>query len=104
MPGLCYLATPAALLLITLPVYFSATDYGRWWTALCFTLFALPLAVAARGDKAMREALMDMYDYFRRHLLLAAVIVVYLLQLHPHPDFPFFGMQQAMRLREMMGF
>lgn len=103
MPGLCYLATPAALLLITLPVYFSATDYGRWWTALCFTLFALPLAVAARGDKTMREALMDMYDYFRRHLLLAALIVIYLLQLHPHPDLPFFGMQQAMRLREFMG-
>lgn len=99
-----YWGVLAADVAMTLPMFVMATDYGRWWTALCFTLFALPLAVAARGDKAMREALMDMYDYFRRHLLLAAVIVVYLLQLHPLPDFPYFGMQQAMRLREMMGF
>lgn len=99
-----YWGVLAADVAMTLPMFVMATDYGRWWTALCFTLFALPLAVAARGDKAMREALMDMYDYFRRHLLLAAVIVVYLLQLHPHPTFPYFGMQQAMRLRELMGF
>ena len=92
-----------SVLLLTLPMVIMATDYGRWWTALCFTLFALPLAAAARGDKPLREALLTLYDFFRRHLLLAVALVVYLLQLAPNPDFPYFGMQQAMRLRELMG-
>lgn len=98
-----YWAVLAADVLLTLPMFIMATDYGRWWTALCFTLFALPLAAAARGDKPLREALLTLYDFFRRHLLLAVALVVYLLQLAPNPDFPYFGMQQAMRLRELMG-
>ena len=93
----------AANLLLTLPMFVMATDYGRWWTALCFTLFALTLAAAARGDQPLREALAAMYGFFRRHLLLAAVLIIYLLQLAPHPEFPYFGLQQAMRLREFMG-
>lgn len=99
-----YWGVLAADVLMTLPMFVMATDYGRWWTALCFTLFALPLAAAARGDQPLREALAAMYDFFRRHLLLAVVLIVYLLQLAPHPQFPYFGMQQAMRLRELMGF
>lgn len=99
-----YWGVLAADVLMTLPMFVMATDYGRWWTALCFTLFALPLAAAARGDQPLREALAAMYDFFRRHLLLAVVLIVYLLQLAPHPQFPYFGIQQAMRLRELMGF
>lgn len=99
-----YWGVLAADVLMTLPMFVMATDYGRWWTALCFTLFALPLAAAARGDQPLREALAAMYGFFRRHLLLAVVLIVYLLQLAPHPQFPYFGMQQAMRLRELMGF
>ncbi len=98
-----YWGVLAVDVLMTLPMFVMATDYGRWWTALCFTLFALTLAAAARGDQPLREALERMYGFFRRHLLLAAVIVIYLIQLAPHPEFPYFGLQQAMRLREFMG-
>ncbi|MBP3762480.1 MAG: hypothetical protein J6I49_01215 [Bacteroidales bacterium] len=98
-----YLLTPLACLAMTLPMFVMATDYGRWWTALCFTLFALPLALAAGGDGALREALERQWALCRRHPLALAALAVYLLQLAPHQQYPYFGLHQAMRLREFMG-
>ena len=39
----------------------------------------------------------------RRHPLALAALAVYLLQLAPHQQYPYFGLHQAMRLREFMG-
>lgn len=88
--------------LLTLPLFFVVADYGRDWTALSFTLLAVPLAVVARGDKALGASLMRMWDWICRHPIVCLALMVYLLQLHPsgpHNGYgPGAGLYEALEL------
>ncbi|MBP3763924.1 MAG: hypothetical protein J6I49_08645 [Bacteroidales bacterium] len=77
-----YRLVPAIALLMTVPVFFMATDYTRWWTCWTFTLATLPLAAFATGDTLFRQALLQLGGFLRRHWWLPPLLAAYLVQFH----------------------
>ena len=85
--------------LLTLPIFFMATDYGRWFVCWCFGLVVLTLMALALHDKLVEAAVGEMYAYVRSHWWAALLLVVYLLGLHAQS---FEGLKEAINIREFL--
>lgn len=100
-----YLAVGLLPTLLTLPVFVMAADYGRFWVAYSLTLFAQPLAVAAQGDKQIRNALGGMWRLFLHKPAVPIIVAIYLSQLSPStpPDYGVgLGLQWGLDLQNML--
>lgn len=86
------------VLLLTVPVFFRATDYSRWWVCWTFSLAMLPLAAFATGDKGMERALQSLWNFLKRHWYLPLLLGLYLLQLHNSNRQFFDGMKESAEL------
>ena len=85
--------------LLTLPIFFMATDYGRWFVCWCFGLVVLTLMALALHDKLVEAAVGEMYAFVRSHWWAALLLVVYLLGLHAQS---FEGLKEAINIREFL--
>ena len=77
-----YLLPVIIVNVMTIPIFFMATDNSRWWTAFCFCLAALFFAAVASGDTMMGKTLDRMSQFSKNHWMLILGVVVYLSQLH----------------------
>lgn len=77
-----YLLPIIIVIIMTLPIFFMATDNSRWWTAFCFCLAALLFAVIAAGDTMMSKALERLSQFSKKHWMVCLGVVIYLSQLH----------------------
>ena len=79
---LCYLMPVASVLLLTMPVFFIATDYSRWWVCWEFSFISLLLAAYTSHDELILDSLSRMYVFAKRHWCLTLILVVYVIQFH----------------------
>ncbi len=94
---------PLAAQLLTVPVFFMATDYSRWWVCWSFSMAMLPLAAFATGDHGIGRALQTLWQFTRRCWYLPLLVGIYLLQLH-NTDRQFFdGMKESADLISFIG-
>lgn len=64
--------------LIFLPAFVIATDYNRWWAAWFFCQTMLLVAMCADGNDLIIQQLKRIYQYLRQHVLLTAVLLIYI--------------------------
>ena len=83
------------VVVLTLPIFFRATDYSRWWVCWTFSLAMLPLAATATGDSGLAGALKTLAGYFKKRWYLPLLLVVYLLQFHISDRMFFDGMKES---------
>lgn len=89
----------ASVVLLTLPIFFMANDYGRWLTCWFFSLFAVLLVAWIDGDGPVSDALRRMYAFFRRHWWVAAALLAYLVQFKVNG---FEGLDWVLRMRDFL--
>lgn len=94
-----YRLVPIVISVITLPIFFIATDYSRWFAGYFFSLFAVTMVPLALGDKALTHSWCDLLAFFRRRPWIALVLIVYAIQLHLNF---FSGLDLAIRIRKMV--
>lgn len=73
-----YLLVFLAATLLTIPIFFMATDYGRWWFCYFLCQFILLAVMTAIGDRPVTEAMGRLWAFARRFWLLAIAIVIFL--------------------------
>ena len=93
-----YRLIPIVISVLTLPIFFMATDYSRWFAGYFFSLFAVTMVVLALGDKPMIHAWKQVLSYFRGRPWVALILIVYAIQLHMNF---FSGLDLAIRIRKM---
>ena len=87
---------------LTLPVFFMATDYSRWFYCWFFTLFALPATLIAVGDNHVKAGTRQLWMWCRHHWLLSLFLLVYsAFALHPIGH-DLDGLNEAIRLRQIV--
>ena len=97
-----YGLTLAAVNLLTLPVFFMATDYSRWFYCWFFELSALPLTLWVAGDDAVRNGMASLWNWCTRRWPLALLLLVYAaFCLHPIAH-DLDGLLEAIRLRQVI--
>jgi hypothetical protein len=94
-----YRLIPIIISVITLPIFFMATDYSRWFAGYFFSLFAVTMVVLALGDKPLTHSWRDVLGYFHHHPWIALVLIVYAIQLHLNF---FSGLDLAIRIRKIV--
>lgn len=75
-----------ASILLFLPVFAIATDYGRWWMAWFFCQTLLLLTMYRLGDSHIIAAMRYMFAWCRQHPVVALLLAVYVLLLHISPS------------------
>jgi hypothetical protein len=83
---------------LTLPIFFMATDYNRWFVCFFFSMFAVTTTVIATGDQIVVESTKKMLKFFTTHHSIALVLMIYLFGLHITPfdqTVLKFGLQEA---------
>ena len=87
-----YFLPPILLTFITLPVFFVATDYSRWFVAWFFGLFAISWVLLCRKDVLFAQCIKQVFS----KQMIITCIVVYSSQLHMAY---FAGLQEAIIIR-----
>ena len=88
-----------SITLLTMPIFFMATDYGRWFVCWFFGLVVLTLVALTRRDALVAEAVDALYAYFRTHWWVALLLAIYLLGLHA---LSFEGLKEAINIRQFL--
>lgn len=76
-----YALIPCVSIVMFLPIFVVATDYGRWWMAWFFCQMLLLLTMYRLGDRPIIAAMRTILSWCRRHWVLSVLLVVYVLQL-----------------------
>lgn len=87
------------LTVLPLPIFFIATDYGRWFVCWFFSLLAALLVMLARRDILIEESVERMCAYMRHHWWQTLLLVVYILGLHA---LSFEGLKEAINIRQFL--
>lgn len=87
------------LTVLPLPIFFIATDYGRWFVCWFFSLLAALLVMLARRDAPTSEAVRALCSAARRRPWAALLLAVYLLGLHA---LSFEGLKEAVNIRQFL--
>lgn len=87
-----YLLPPILLTFLTLPIFFVATDYSRWFVAWFFGLFVLSWVTLNQKDYIFAKSVKQLYS---NHWFVACIII-YDSQLHMAY---FAGLQEAITIR-----
>ena len=93
-----YRLVPIVISIMTLPIFFMATDYSRWFVGYFFSLFAVIMAALALGDKQISQAWKDILSYFKCQPWVALILIVFAIQLHMNFSC---GLDLAIRIRKM---
>ena len=93
-----YRLIPIVISVITLPIFFMATDHSRWFAGYFFSLFAVTMVALALGDKPLTHSWRDILSYFHRRPWIVLVLIVYAIQMHLNF---FSGLDLAIRIRKM---
>ena len=91
--------------LLTLPIFFMATDYNRWFVCYFFSLFAVTVALISLGDRALCAATSRMYRWFAKHPIIATSLAIYIISFHCTPfdqTKNLYGLQEAMDLWDFL--
>ena len=94
-----YRLIPIVITALTLPIFFMATDYSRWFVGYFFSLFAVNMMALALGDKPVTQSWRGILTYFRRKPWIVLVLIVYAIQLHMNFSC---GLDLAIRIRKMV--
>lgn len=87
---------------LTLPVFFMATDYSRWWVCFFFTLISISLAVFSSGDKNFLDALGKLSICCKKYKWIIPLIILYSLQLHNSKSFFANGLDESEHIISMI--
>ena len=87
------------LMFFPLPIFFLATDYGRWFTGWIFCLMATNCVMNAIHDRYFNEASAKLYSFFKCNYWLALLLVVWLGSLH---TLSFEGLNEAILARKFL--
>lgn len=87
-----YILPPILLTILTMPIFFVATDYSRWFVAWFFGLFVLSWVMLTKKDDLFVRSVKKIYS---NHWFVACIII-YASQLHMAY---FAGLQEAITLR-----
>ena len=93
-----YRSVSIVITCLTLPIFFMATDYSRWFAGYFFSLFSVTLVTIAMRDNPLIQAWKQVLLYFRRRPWIALVLIVYAIQMHMNF---FSGLDLAIRIRKM---
>ncbi len=96
----CYILMPSISICFSIPIFFMATDYGRWWFCLFFCQFLLLLTMIIIKDRRIKAAIASMYYYFSQRPYFASVIYLYIL-FCLHAD-PWYGLKEACQIRQIL--
>lgn len=77
-----YIIMSVVLMFFPLPIFFLATDYGRWFTGWIFCLMATNCVMNAIHDKYFNEGSAKILSFYKRNYWLAILLVVWLGCLH----------------------
>lgn len=94
-----YRLVPIVISIITLPIFFMATDYSRWFAGYFFSLFAVTMVVLALGDKPLTHSWRDVLGYFHCEPWIVLILIVYAIQLHMNF---FSGLDLSIRIRKIV--
>ena len=94
-----YRLVPIVITILTLPIFFMATDYSRWFVGYFFSLFAVNMVALALGDKPLTKSWRSVLSFFRHKPWIALVLIVYAIQLHMNFSC---GLDLAIRIRKMV--
>jgi hypothetical protein len=83
---------------LTLPVFFMASDYNRWFICFFFAMFAVTVAVLAIGDHPLSAATLRMLRWLTKHPVCTVSLIIYLVALHCSPSYGPYGLLEAMDL------
>ena len=86
---------------LTLPVFFMATDYSRWFICYFFGMFVTTVSVITIGDRPLRCSILRMFRWFTKHPVISVALIIYLVSLHCTPfdqTISQFGLQEAVDL------
>lgn len=84
--------------MITIPVFFIAIDYSRWFVCLFFSMFVATMAAINIGDKHITAAGLRMARFFKTHPIITISLVIYLLGLHITPYSDQYGLKEGIDL------
>lgn len=84
-----------AVLLLTLPIFFRATDYSRWWVCWTFSMAVLPMAALATGDKGLSSAMKTLGEYLKKLWWIPVFVIVFMLQFHVSDRMFFDGLKES---------
>ena len=70
---------------LTLPIFFIATDYNRWFVCFFFSMFAVTIATLSAGDQLVVGSTKKMLKFFTTHPAVAFALMIYLFGLHTTP-------------------
>lgn len=87
-----YLLPPIVLTILTLPIFFLATDYSRWFVAWFFGLFAIAWVVLHQKDRVFSKSIEQLFS----HPWIVICVIIYASQLHMAW---FAGLQEAIAIR-----
>lgn len=93
-----YRLTWILITIITLPIFFMATDYNRWFICFFFSMFAATIAVVALGDTTFTNAIRKMSISFIKHPYCAFVLAIYVIGLHCTPFGAEYSLREALHL------
>lgn len=91
-----------AVTVLTLPIFFMATDYNRWFVCFFFGMFAATAAVIAIGDRILRASVLRMAQWFTKRPIFMLALVFYLAAFHCTPFCQNFGLQESIELWEFV--
>ncbi|MBR6291877.1 MAG: hypothetical protein IKR33_03645 [Bacteroidales bacterium] len=94
-----YIIMCIVLIFFPLPIFFLATDYGRWFTGWLFCLLATTCVMNAIHDRYFNEASAKLYSFFKCNYWLALLLVVWLGSLH---TLSFEGLNEAILARKFL--
>ena len=69
-----------------LPIFAIATDYGRWLMAWFFCQTLLLLSMYKLGDTPVIASMNIVLSWCRHHLFVSILMLIYILQLRIYPS------------------
>ena len=93
-----YRLTWMLITIVTLPIFFMATDYNRWFICFFFSMFAATMSVVAIGDTILTNAIKTMSIFLMKHPYYAFALVIYAIGLHCTPFGAEYSLKEALDL------
>ena len=94
-----YRMTWISITLLTLPIFFVATDYSRWFICFFLCMFIATMAVASTNNRPIMAAITRLCRWLMKHTIMSVAFILYLIGLHCTS---FYGLREAVNLWEFI--
>jgi len=88
--------------IITLPIFFMATDYNRWFVGFFLSMFSVTIAVLSNNDRILFAAVLKMVRWFKKYPIFLLSIILYISSLHSTPSLNNYGLEEAIKLWDFL--